>query len=132
MDKTSDPVEMCSFYFMCHFMLDSQTPLSIVRVPIQMEKDNSLISYRSTGEIPAEELGTLIKYEEPISQCQRSAYANIWSDLECENTPPLFCILFAVHSGKIENEEVTYHYTREIFENGKVVSYSGSPYALFE
>ncbi|KXG42694.1 Fic family protein [Tepidibacillus decaturensis] len=43
-----------------------------------------------------------------------------------------FRILFAFHSGKIENEEVTYHDTREIFENGRVVNYTGSPRALFE
>jgi len=43
-----------------------------------------------------------------------------------------FRILFAFHSGKIENEEVTYHDTREIFENGKVVNYTGSPRAIFE
>ena len=43
-----------------------------------------------------------------------------------------FRILFAFHSGKIENEEVTYHDTREIFENSRVVSYTGSPRALFE
>lgn len=43
-----------------------------------------------------------------------------------------FRILFAFHSGKIENEEITYHDTREIFENGRVVGYTGSPSALFE
>lgn len=43
-----------------------------------------------------------------------------------------FRILFAFHSGKIENEEITYHDTREIFENGRVVSYTGSTRALFE
>lgn len=43
-----------------------------------------------------------------------------------------FRILFAYHSGKIENDSVTYHDTREIFENGKVVSYTGNPRAIFE
>ena len=43
-----------------------------------------------------------------------------------------FRILFAFHSGRIENEEITYNDTREIFENGRVVSYTGSPRALFE
>lgn len=43
-----------------------------------------------------------------------------------------FRILFAFHSGKIENEEITYHDTREIFENSRVVNYTGSPRALFE
>ena len=52
------------------------------------------------------------------------------SDLEqrLEN----FRVLFAYHSGKIENEEITLHDTREIFENGKVLNYTGSPRAIFE
>ena len=43
-----------------------------------------------------------------------------------------FRILFAYHSGKIENDEITYHDTREIFENGKVSGFTGDPRALFE
>lgn len=43
-----------------------------------------------------------------------------------------FRILFAFHSGKIENEEITYHDTREIFENGRVINYTGSPRTLFD
>lgn len=43
-----------------------------------------------------------------------------------------FRVLFAFHSGKIENEEITYHDTREIFENGRVVNYTGGPRTLFE
>lgn len=41
-------------------------------------------------------------------------------------------ILFAYHSGKIENETISYHDTREIFENGRVVDYTGDPRTLFE
>lgn len=43
-----------------------------------------------------------------------------------------FRVLFAYHSGKIENEEITYHDTREIFENGKALNFTGNPRALFE
>ena len=43
-----------------------------------------------------------------------------------------FRILFAYHSSKIENDAVTYHDTREIFENGRVVNYTGHPRAMFE
>jgi Fic family protein len=43
-----------------------------------------------------------------------------------------FKILFAYHSGKIENEDITYHDTREIFENGRAVNFTGDPCALFE
>jgi len=84
---TSDPVEVCSLYFVCHLMVDARTPLSVVRVPMQIEKDNSIICYRSTGEIAPEEFGAFTEYEEPISELQRRVYANIWSDLVRENTP---------------------------------------------
>lgn len=43
-----------------------------------------------------------------------------------------FRVLFAYHSGRIENPEITYHDTREIFENGRVVNYTGNPRAIFE
>jgi len=49
-------------------------------------------------------------------------------DLRLEN----FRVLFAYHSGKIENDEITWHDTREIFENGRVQGFTGSPRALFE
>jgi Fic family protein len=49
-------------------------------------------------------------------------------DLALDN----FCILFAYHSGKIENDEIEYHDTRDIFENGKVAAFTGSTRALFE
>ncbi len=43
-----------------------------------------------------------------------------------------FRILFAYNSGKIENEAITWHDTREIFENGQVQGFAGNPRALFE
>lgn len=43
-----------------------------------------------------------------------------------------FKVLFAYHSNKIENEEIDYHDTREVFENGKVVGFVGNPRTLFE
>lgn len=43
-----------------------------------------------------------------------------------------FRILFAYHSGRIENEAITLHDTREVFENGRVVGYTGDLRTLFE
>lgn len=57
---------------------------------------------------------------------------NIKSSADLDKYLDSFRILFAFHSGKIENEEITYHDTREIFENGRVVNYTGSPRAMFE
>ena len=43
-----------------------------------------------------------------------------------------FRILFAYNSGKIENDAITYSDTREIFENGRVLSFTGAPRTIFE
>jgi Fic family protein len=43
-----------------------------------------------------------------------------------------FRILFAYHSGKIENERIDYNDTREIFESGRIVNYTGDVRTLFE
>lgn len=43
-----------------------------------------------------------------------------------------FRIIFAYNSGAIENSQITYHDTREIFENGKVVNFSGDTRTIFE
>jgi Fic family protein len=43
-----------------------------------------------------------------------------------------FRVLFAYNSGKIENSEVTYSDTREIFENGRVLNFTGDPRAILE
>lgn len=43
-----------------------------------------------------------------------------------------FRILFAYNSGKIENDNISLHDTREIFENGQVVNYTGNPRTIFE
>ena len=41
-------------------------------------------------------------------------------------------IAFAYHSGRMENECVTFNDTREIFEHDGVVSYTGDLRTLFE
>ena len=41
-------------------------------------------------------------------------------------------IAFAYHSGKIENDKITYHDTREIFEHDGVTAYTGDLRTLFE
>ena len=43
-----------------------------------------------------------------------------------------FRIIFAYNSGTIENPQITYHDTREVFENGKVINFSGDTRTIFE
>lgn len=57
---------------------------------------------------------------------------NIQNDAELAQALNGHSIAFAYHSGKIENEKVTYHDTREIFEHDGVTSYTGDLRTLFE
>ena len=43
-----------------------------------------------------------------------------------------FNVLFAYHSGNIENDQIQYHQTREIFENGKIIGFTGDLRAINE
>lgn len=43
-----------------------------------------------------------------------------------------FPVLFSYNSGAIENPEITYHDTREVFENGCVIGYTGTLRTLYE
>jgi Fic family protein len=69
------------------------------------------------------------KYEQVVALWQ--SY-KIVSTADLDKYLDSFSVLFAFHSGRIENEEITYHDTREIFKNGKVSNFTGSPRALFE
>lgn len=57
---------------------------------------------------------------------------DITTDAELAEVLNGHSIAFAYHSGKIENENITYHDTREIFEHDGVTSYTGDLRTLFE
>ena len=70
-----------------------------------------------------------------------SGYENVvkaWRDRNITDANTLdnvlsnFRVVFAYHSGAIENDEITYHQTREIFENGKIINFTGNLRTIFE
>ena len=68
-------------------------------------------------------------YEKAVAWWQQK---NIITDAELAEALNGHSIAFAYHSGKIENENITYHDTREIFEHDGVTSYTGDLRTLFE
>ena len=68
-------------------------------------------------------------YEQAVELWRRK---NITTDAELAEALNGFSIAFAYHSGKIENENVTYNDTREIFEHDGVTAYTGDLRTLFE
>ena len=69
------------------------------------------------------------KYTDVINFWQKQ---DINSKEKLENVLDNFKILFAYNSGVIENEEITYHDTKKIFENGKIIGFTGNLRTLFE
>lgn len=68
-------------------------------------------------------------YEKTVAFWQKK---NISTDAELSEALNGHSISFAYHSGRIENERITYHDTREIFEHDGVTSYTGDLRTLFE
>jgi len=69
------------------------------------------------------------KYESAVKLWQSW---NVKTEADIDRRLDNFRILFAYNSGKIENEAITYNDTREIFENGRVLNYTGVPRTIFE
>ena len=68
-------------------------------------------------------------YEKAVSLWRQKRITN---DAELAEALNSNSIAFAYHSGKIENENITYHDTREIFEHDGVTNYTGDLRTLFE
>ena len=69
------------------------------------------------------------RYEDIVSLWKSQG---VRSEADIDRSLDNFRILFAYNSGKIENEAITYSDTREVFENGRVLNYTGLPRTLFE
>ena len=69
------------------------------------------------------------QYKKAVAMWQEK---NISTDAQLAEALNGHSIAFAYHSGKIENENITYHDTREIFEHDGVTSYTVDLRTLFE
>ena len=81
----SDPAEMCGLCFVCDLLSGSDTPVSVIRIPRRLDKDGSIINYRSTGEVDAEMFGGFADMEVPLSPAERDSYTAEWKRLAGEN-----------------------------------------------
>ena len=69
------------------------------------------------------------RYEAAVALWRRR---NITNDAELSEALNAYRIAFAYHSGNIENAQITYRDTREIFEHDGVIAYTGDLRTLFE
>ena len=71
----------------------------------------------------------MTQYEKAVALWQ---HKKITTDAELAEALNGHSIAFAYHSGRIENEQITYNDTREIFEHDGVTSFTGDLRTLFE
>jgi len=71
----------------------------------------------------------MTNYEKALALWQKK---NIKTSAELSEALNGHSIALAYHSGKIENDRISYHDTREIFEHDGVTSYTGDLRTLFE
>ena len=69
------------------------------------------------------------KYEDVIKYWQEQ---KLESKEDYMNILENFSVLFAYNSGAIENDKITYYDTKEIFNSGKVINYTGDLKTLIE
>ena len=69
------------------------------------------------------------RYEEVLALWRRK---RVQTDAELAEALNGQGVLFAYHSGRLENEHITYNDTREIFEHDGVTAYTGDLRTLFE
>lgn len=70
-----------------------------------------------------------MNYEEITAQWRQKQIRTA-ADVACEMNGN--GVAFIYHSAKIENDSITYHDTREIFDHGGVTGYTGDVRSLFE
>lgn len=71
----------------------------------------------------------MTNYEKAVALWKRKRITN---DAELAEALNGHSIAFAYHSGKIENDKITYNDTREIFDHDGVTAYTGDLRTLFE
>lgn len=71
----------------------------------------------------------MTNYEKAVALWRQKHIAN---DAQLSEILNAHSIAFAYNSGKIENDSITYHDTREVFERDGVTSYTGDLRTLFE
>lgn len=68
-------------------------------------------------------------YEDVVKRWKEK---KITDEVSLDSALSNYRILFAYHSNRIENAGLSLHETREIFENGRMIGYTGDPRAVFE
>lgn len=90
------PYSICGFYSLCQILHNYNNEIHIVKLPEYVVKEKSIITYRSWGEVAAEEFAGFLSYEKILTKEEERMYAHLWIELMEGNSP-----LRAVINGRV-------------------------------
>lgn len=90
------PYSRCGLYSLCQILKEYENEISVVKLPEYAVWDTHIQSYRSWGEVPAEEFAGFLPYEKSLSREEICMFSMLWGDLVEDNSP-----LRAVVNGKV-------------------------------
>ena len=82
------PYSICGFYSLCQILQKYKNEIHIVKLPEYMVRKTSIISYRNWGEVSAEEFAEFLTYESVLTKEEVRMYAQLWTELTEDNSPP--------------------------------------------
>lgn len=86
LDRTPDA--QCGLLFVANLLKNSNSEIYVIELPKELKQDNnSMIEYRSWGEVEPELYGTFLDREKKLSKAQINELSNQWEKLKEENAP---------------------------------------------
>lgn len=91
------PHSLCGFYYINSVLKELPCKVSAIKLPeYQVQKNGTVVSYTSWGEISPGKFYKFLKFEKEISQIEKYYFAGRWRELQNENSD-----LRAVVNGKL-------------------------------
>lgn len=90
------PYSLCGFYQLCYSFQSYENKIFTVKLPEHIVKQNTVITYRSWGEMDCNELAGFLEFQKEQAAIERQKYAYIWDMLVKDNSP-----LRAVINGRL-------------------------------
>lgn len=95
--KGNAPFSVCAFAFVCHKLKNIDCEIKVVSLPKHHKiSRDTIVSYSSWAEIPAEEFHKFLSLEKDFSEIEKTIFAYLWEELKEENAP-----LRALVNGKL-------------------------------
>ena len=90
------PYSRCGFYSLCQMLRNYGNEIHVVKLPEYAAGKKHIVSYRTWGEVAAEEFAGFLSFEKELTREEVRMYAGLWSRLTEDNSP-----LRAVVNGRV-------------------------------